>query len=141
MLQTLDQKRAADACGKIEQVKSKHSKDTWSATYVSSVESLPAAILNCGLGQAAATLLSAAKGKTDDPHHCLYDHLRQWLCGDEAETPYRNQSDLMKAITSHDRAAYMKAQAEALSWLNWLKKLAVAYLKQEQGGNDDVYAQ
>jgi CRISPR type III-B/RAMP module-associated protein Cmr5 len=55
MIQTLDQKRAADACRKVEQVRESHNAD-WQNNYVSYVKSLPAAILNCGLGQAAATI-------------------------------------------------------------------------------------
>lgn len=142
MKQTLDMKRAADALKKVEEINQKHDAD-WKDKYASYVESLPATIINCGLGQAAATLLAAAKrgekGESEsDPHYVLYRHLEEWLCGAEPEAPFRGQDKLLKAITSHDRNNYIKAQAEALAWLDWLKKLAVAYLKKEKRSGDDV---
>jgi CRISPR-associated protein Cmr5 len=34
----------------------------------------------------------------------------------------------MAAIVNCDRAVYLRAQAETLAWLEWLKKFAVAFL-------------
>lgn len=127
MKRTMEQERAADALSKVTETEGKDGQ--FLAKYVSYVEGLPATILMNGLGQAAATLLAAAKGK-EDPHKFLYDHLRKWLCRDAPQAPYRAQEDLLKAITGNDRATYLRAQAEALAWLVWLKKFAVAYLKE-----------
>jgi CRISPR-associated protein Cmr5 len=84
-----------------------------------------------GLGQAVATHLAAAKGNDSDPHRHLYDDLQAWLCGNAQlpGLPYAGRSDLIREITLHDEAAYLMAQAEALAYCGWLKRFAVAYLK------------
>ena len=130
MNKTLEQIRAADALKKVNELRV-YDED-WKDKYASYVSSLSPAILMNGLGQAAATLLSA--GKNGDPHRVLYDHLEYWLCRNDNTAPYRNfDAGLMKAITDHDREDYMKAQAEALAWLQWLKKFSIAYLKTPGG--------
>jgi len=98
--------------------------------YVSYVKALPATILQNGFGQAMATLLAASKGKDQhqDDHKRLYHHLDIWLCKNNTHSPYHGQPDLMKAITTKDEPAYLHAQAEAMAYLQWLKKFAVAYL-------------
>lgn len=124
--QTLAQRRAADALTKVNALKEKNNY----GNYVSYVKGLPAGILMNGLGQAAATLLAAAKGKQDDAHYVLYRHLSEWLCRDALEAPYPNATDLLEAITQNDEADYVRAQAEALAYLEWLKKFAVALLEE-----------
>ena len=73
------------------------------------------------------------QGKAD-AHKKLYDNLSNWLCRDEKEAPYRGANDLMEAIVSNDRDTYLRAQAEALAWLEWMKKFATAYLKKPDKG-------
>lgn len=98
--------------------------------YVSYAEGLPAAILQNGLGQAMATLLAAAaKGEKEDPHRLLYNHVAGWLTRDHADAPYPKATELMTAITSGEEDTYLRSQAEALAYLRWLKKFAVAFLK------------
>lgn len=134
MSRTLEQKRAGDAYQKVLQLTSK--PEEWQKNYASYAKGLPATILANGLGQAAATLLSAAKGKEDDAHMVLYRHLREWLCRDnDNRAPYPGANDLMGAITSEGRDKYLHAQAEAMEWLSWLKKFTAALLKQPEGGN------
>lgn len=132
MTQTLAQKRAADAWQKTRELLQPKNED-FNDKYASYTASLPATIQMCGLGQAAATLLSAARGKAD-AHKKLYDNLSNWLCRDEKEAPYRGANDLMEAIVGNDRDAYLRAQAEALAWLEWMKKFATAYLKKPDKG-------
>lgn len=139
MTKTLEQRRAADSLRKIDSIITIESRDEeWKDKYASYVESLPAAILNCGLGQAAATLLAASKKQNnqfgDDPHYVLYMHVQDWLCRNSDEAPYNGTGNLLKAITAGDRGSYMLAQAEALKWLEWHKKLTVAYLKKQKAG-------
>jgi len=122
--QTLAQRRAADALKKIQALEGKDY-----GKYVSYIKSLPATILMNGLGQAAATLLSAAKGEKKDPHRLLYDHLSSWLCRDADDAPYP-AGDLLESITTNDEDHYLCAQAEALAYLDWLKKFARALLKE-----------
>ena len=122
----LDLERAADALSKVENLAGK----SQAGKYVSYVKSLPAAILQNGLGQAMATLLAAAGGKVleNDAHGALYQHLESWLCRNDACAPYRGKKNLMQAITGGEQLAYLHAQGEAMAYLNWLKKFAVAYL-------------
>ena len=67
--------------------------------YLSYAESLPATILMNGLGQAVASLCSAAKEKKKDPHWILYRDLEGWL-NEFDGSPYRNiQMAAIEAIT------------------------------------------
>lgn len=100
--------------------------------YLAKTKSLPATIIGCGLGQTAATLLSVGKGKKDSPDQMLYEDLKNWLC-DNREVGTYQEKDLMEAIVKNDRNKYIKAQAEALKLLVWLKKFATAYLSEEGG--------
>ena len=116
-------------------------KDTGYGNYVSYVEGLPATILQNGLGQALATLLAGAKlaepanKRSDDERarETLYRQTQAWLCRSGGDAPYPDQIDLMHAITQGDEDAYLRAQAEALAYLRWLKKFAVAFLKEQEG--------
>ncbi|KKM12002.1 CRISPR-associated protein Cmr5 [Clostridiales bacterium PH28_bin88] len=127
MQRALQQLRAADALRRVKEMESQD--DDQQEKYVSYVNGLPATILINGLGQAAATLLSAAKGIKSDPHYFLYRHLQLWLCREEKEAPYAGAGDLMQAIVDGERGTYQRAQVEALAWLEWVKKFANAYLK------------
>lgn len=135
MRQTLEQIRARDALNKIRSIQRNYPEHI-QQKFVSYVESLPSAILTNGLGQAAATLLAQEKGNERDAHYLLYQALQDWLCRDDPEgwAPYGGETDLMAAIVSHDRTTYLRAQAEALAWLEWLKKFAVAFFKKQEDG-------
>lgn len=136
--QILEQKRAQHALEMVQKTGEKYPEGTENRkNFVSYVESLPAAILNNGLGQAAATLLAQANGKKDDPHRVVYNILENWFCRDDRAAPYKRintntevDAPLMEAIVNGDRSSYIKAQAEALSYLEWLKKFTVAFLKE-----------
>lgn len=139
----IDRERAAHALATITGLPADVKK------YTSYVKGLPATILQNGLGQAMATLLAASKGKpamkqkdgenvVNEAHRLLYTHIQQWLCRDDALAPYREKEAiadgstvLMTRITDGDEPAYIRAQAEALAYLNWLKKFAVAYRPEE----------
>jgi len=127
-INALDLQRAEHALGAIEALRC-----TDTGHYVGYVRALPAAILQSGLGQASATLLAAAKNKPGDPHHVLHDHLQSWLCREAADAPYAGQAHLIKAITAGSQSDYLHAHAEALAYLAWLKKFAVALLKEAEG--------
>lgn len=128
--QPLDLQRAEHALATIQRLEGEPC-----GHYVSYVRALPATILQNGLGQALATLLSSAKGKADSPHRWLHDHIHAWLCRDHADAPYRGKNNLIQAIVDGDEPAYLHAHAEALAYLVWLKKFAVAFLKQPDQGD------
>lgn len=134
--QILEQRRARHALEKVYKTGEKYPEGAEGRkNFVSYVENLPAAILNNGLGQAAATLLAQAKGKKDVPHRIVYNILEDWLCRDDPAAPYKRTGDnapLMNGIVNGDRSSYIKAQAEALSYLEWLKKFTVAFLKEPE---------
>jgi len=119
----MERNRARHALEAIEAL-----KDQNVDKYVSYVKALPATILQNGFGQAMATLLAAGK----EDHKRLYNHLESWLCKDNSYSPYHGQTDLMKAITTRDESSYLHAQAEAMAYLQWLKKFAVAYLSEAE---------
>ena len=114
--------------------------------YTSYVKALPASILQNGLGQAMATLLAASKGepamdgsRVKSAHRLLFDHVQEWLCRDDPAAPYRMKEEksaadapLMEQITGGSEADYIRAQAEALAYLGWLKKFAVAFRPEQE---------
>lgn len=123
---SLDQKRAAHALACIRKLEGNSEQ---AANYVSYVKALPASILANGLGQALATELAA----NDKAHDSLAEHVAGWLLTAPG-SPYGSsprKSDraktLLGRIVEGDQRAYFWAQAEAISFVGWLKKLAVAF--------------
>lgn len=125
---SLDQRRAADALEKIQSLE-QGAKDY--GKYKSYAKALPANILMSGLGQAVATVRS--RDRAGYPR--LYEHLAGWLCGDDEDAPYRNYpgEDLIQAIVENDQNDYIRAQAEAMAYLEWLRKFAEAFLEDGEG--------
>jgi len=88
---------------------------------LSCANALPAMILMNGLGQAAAFYKSKG-GK----YERLYKLLSDWL--KQSGKPYAGK-ELLSGITTSDAKTYRAAQAEALAYLQWVKKFAKAYSK------------
>lgn len=130
-MQTLAQRRAQHALERVQEHQERGPQAY--GNYVSYVEALPATIVMNGLGQACAMLLAKAQGDLARPHGLLYSDLESWLCGRDEAAPFRgttkNAYPLMHAITSADQNAYLRAQTEALAYLEWLKKFACAFLQ------------
>lgn len=98
--------------------------------YRSYVERVGTTIITNGLGQALATELAAAGGRDPEApekraHRTLYQNLQSWLCG---ESGVLRGADLLATIVAIPQADYLRAQAEALAWLVWHKKLCRAFL-------------
>lgn len=121
--QTLAQRRAKHALGCINSL-----EGTSYGHYRSYVSALPASILTNGLGQTAATVRAGSQPGYEQ----LYDHLSSWLCDGDAESSYP-KGDLLENITNNNEDHYLHAQAEAMAYLEWLKKFATAFL--EKGSN------
>ncbi|MGB3683861.1 MAG: type III-B CRISPR module-associated protein Cmr5 [Rubrobacteraceae bacterium] len=117
--QTLAQRRAKHALGRINSL-----EGTSYGHYRSYVSALPASILTNGLGQAVATVRAGSQPGYEQ----LYEHLSSWLCDGDAESPYP-EGDLLKNITVHNEEHYLHAQAEAMAYLEWLKKFATTFLE------------
>lgn len=130
MSQTLAQRRAASALANIEGLR-RQGKESY-GRYKSYVKALPANILMGGLGQAVATVRSRQDKQRG--YRELYEHLSSWLCGPDEDAPYRGHpGGLLKAIVERDQDDYVRAQAEAMAYLEWLRKFAEAFLEDEEG--------
>lgn len=123
-MQTMEQQRAKHVWECLNRVNTAQRKE-----YLTCVKSLPATVLMAGLGQAAAML--AAKGGAQ---LVVYTALESWLCRQDELAPFAGGNGLLPSIMNSSRDEYLSAQREALLWLEWLKKLAVARLAQEGEG-------
>jgi CRISPR-associated protein Cmr5 len=128
-MRTLEQDRAADALQRVQELLDK--EEGMRERYRAYVERLGPAILMNGLGQALATELAAGQGQKADAkaHLELFKNLERWLCRERGVYP--PEQGLLKAITLEDEAHYLRAQAEALAWLEWHKKFCRAWLPRE----------
>ncbi|MFT0213949.1 type III-B CRISPR module-associated protein Cmr5 [Pseudomonas sp. F1_0610] len=118
MIQTMEQHRAEYALKWLERIKS----DANTKELRSYVNNLPALIRINGLGQAMAFY----RMKGESTHRLLYQAVSDWLCKDTAGNVFKNQKDILTAITVSDMKSYMAAQNEALALLEWLKKITLA---------------
>lgn len=121
-MQTLQQERAKAALESISGLVRHPDADK----LVSRAAELPFMIHANGLGQAAAFFKSK---KDKDGYGAMYLVLSKWLCAQGR--PFAGQSDLMQAITQSDLHTYRVAQAEAMQYMDWVKKFAKAYLGKE----------
>lgn len=135
---TLGQKRAAHALNAINRLAEK--KDY--GNFGSYVQRLPATIVMNGLGQAMAGELAAArlaKGEKmsadEQAHKTLFDCVESWLFECKA---YTGKDGLMAAIVQSSQDNYVRAQAEALAYLDWLKKFSQAYLGGGKDGSSNL---
>lgn len=140
-MNTLAQRRAMHALGQIAAIKQQ--PDHRQILYRSYVEGLPATILQAGLGQAMASLLARAKGDSEHGRYAVYASLESWLCGDDPDAPFLNNPPtktsnlkLINALAKCDPSTYLRAHAEALAYLEWLKKFAAAELKRPDPGSN-----
>lgn len=134
-VRTLDQERAADSLRKVKRIKNTETEKNGD-DYAGYVVRLASDIYISGLGQALAQLLAASKNQENDPHYWVYRDLESWLCRDHPLAPYPGEKDLLEALMNYDRFHYQKALAEAMAWLEWHKKISVAYLKKTAEGSD-----
>lgn len=133
----LDRQRADDALQRIRALKPQ-GVETY-GNYVSFVKALPAVILQTGLGQTLATELAASGtgNATQKGHKCLFNDVNRWLGRDSETAPYRDSCDeqtgILQPLMSGNQKEYLLAQHEALAYVAWLKKFAVALLIQPEG--------
>ena len=99
--------------------------------YVSYVKALPANVRSLGLGQALAFALAKCKDDPINPYRLLYDHVTDWVCQRSiysGATP----ENFMTMLTGGTQTQYLHAQIETMAYLEWLKKFAVAQLKEDK---------
>ena len=136
-MRTIEQERAKNALNRVGELSNK--KVDFKKQYRAYVDRLGPAIVMNGLGQALATELAAAgaspKKEDEKAHSELYLSLQQWLCRDEGGV-YPSGGDLLRAITENDEAHYVRAQIEALAWLDWHKKCCRASFPKGEGDDE-----
>lgn len=132
-MKTVDQRRAADALSRIAELNSQ--SDKFKTRYRTYVDRLGPAIVMNGLGQALATERAAAgpqpKKNDEQAHHELYTSLNNWLCRQDGGI-YPSGEDLLEQIMCNNEDLYLRAQAEALAWLEWHKKCCRAFFPKSE---------
>lgn len=130
MQQTMQQQRAHFALTRVEknltQLDAEEQKK-----YKSYASALPFMIHANGLGQAVAFYRS--KGGI---HQELYKLLSDWLTS--KGQPLQGHADkddllLLKRIMGSDMHTYLAAQAEAMAFLEWVKRFADALIETKKG--------
>ena len=133
-MRTIEQRRAAEALSCVE--RSGDRPDEFKKLYRAYVDRLGPAIVMNGLGQALATERAAAGSEPKNDRECahrqLYANLQNWLCRKHGGV-YPSSGDLLQAIVSEDESHYLRAQAEALAWLEWHKKFCRASFPKGEG--------
>lgn len=94
---------------------------------------LPFMIHTSGLGPSLAFFKSKSGNGDSDCYGKLFDILESWLTEKKSDRPFKGKSDLMQAITENNFNTYRLAQAEAIQYMDWVKKFASAYLVTETG--------
>ncbi|MEN9483370.1 MAG: hypothetical protein RJB37_1250 [Pseudomonadota bacterium] len=123
-MQTLQQERARHALNVVEGwKKDPQSDDDRKKKLKARTSELPFMIHANGLGQAAAFFKSK---KNKDGYDVVLLALQDWLA--QPSRPFAGKIDLMRAIVEADLATYRLAQAEAMAYMDWVKKFASAYL-------------
>jgi CRISPR-associated protein Cmr5 len=118
-MQTLQQQRAAHALQGVKNLVPLREGDKLKAR----ASELPFMIHANGLGQAAAFFCSK---KEKDGYDKVYHLLESWMT--RSGGPLAGHGSMMETITSADLHAYRVAQAEAMQYMDWVKKFASAYL-------------
>ena len=133
-MRTIEQERAADALKRASELRGQTLE--FKERYRSYVDRLGPAVVMTGLGQALATEVAAAGSKpnTEDKraHLELYKGVERWLCRPEGGV-YPSSDDLLHSITKNEEKFYVRAQIEALAWLEWHKKFCRAFLPEGDG--------
>ena len=88
-----------------------------------------------GLGQALVIQLAKAKkDRFNDSHRLLYNHVASWLAEQISDLNAKTDgSDVIERLMDKNQDVYLRAQAEAMAYLSWLKQFARAYLNEQEG--------
>ena len=135
---SLVQVRAQNALSAVQRLAALPEAPGAYGNYVAYVKALPVNIRSLGLGQALAFLLSKAASEKKPPanellatpHGLLYGHVTAWLVGRRIYEGDISPGNFMASLVDGDQERYLRAQIEAMAYLDWLKKFAVALLEQ-----------
>jgi len=129
---SLEQRRAEVAWQKVLAAK-KRSKE-FAQKYGQLARSAPADIQINGLAQTLAFWRAKGKGKQDDEHSVIFRDLSEWVIQQMGWQPQNTQADLLVRITAAEASThdYRRATAEAIAFLQWLKRFAEAELSEQE---------
>jgi CRISPR-associated protein Cmr5 len=131
--QTLEQKRAAQAWQCVEEVKQR--SDNVRGKYSTLARKLPSLVQVNGLGQALAFVYSKAKfqeknrGPEAEANGLIFTQVSGWV---KEELGISGAENLLKLVVERKSDFYRRATAEAIAFLNWLKRFAEAELPTEE---------
>lgn len=129
-MQTLQQERARHALNVVEGWKKDAPSDDHKKKLKARTSELPFMIHANGLGQAAAFFKSKDVKNDKERYGEVFKALQSWLT--QSNRPFAGKSDLMRAVVEADLATYRLAQAEAMAYMDWVKKFASAYLHTQE---------
>ena len=115
-MQTKEQQRSAFALANIGDNLNSEEANFWVG--------LPTLILENGLGQSMAFLMS--KAKKADKHQKAVNIIRKWL-NQEKFIASNSDRDFLQKLTECDQHAYLQAQQESMNMLCWMKRYAKAF--------------
>lgn len=136
--QTLEQLRSGHAMDVLDRVPNTRRRD-----YRQQVEKLPTMIITSGLGQTLAFLKSKQSGREDDAMSIIYGALQDWLTKGTNhivwEGSVQEEPDLMRRIRLTTSTTLSQLTIEALSYVNWMKRIARAYVEdgEDEGEQGD----
>ena len=93
----------------------------------------PTMILQNGFGQTMAFLLSKCKGKPDDPnkYSFTFKAIAGWSSHENDKVPSK-PFEFFEAVSQLAQDEYLTLQEESLKMLQWLKRYARAFQKEEK---------
>lgn len=125
---SLAQQRALHALAAISAIEPLGPGARGYGNYLGYVKAMPANVRSLGLGQTLAFALAKVEGNLQMPYGLLYEHITSWLCSRPIYTAATPQT-FMKKLMEGEQRSYLEAQIEAMAYLEWLKKFAVASLR------------
>jgi CRISPR-associated protein Cmr5 len=144
----LDRRRAKHALDRVQEVAAPGRSPAVQEAYRSYVQSVPTLIVASGLGQSLALLLAQGGkqtergqgGKAPAAYVTIFEHLMAWLLDEDPARLFSGarpagNAERLALVLGLGRSEYLVMQAEALVYLDWLKKFANALLGgAERGG-------
>lgn len=123
-MRSIEQERATNALARVNELGRKYGNE-FKKLYRAYIDRLGPAIMMNGLGQALAIECAAAGPEPindrEKAHRETYKSLQLWLCRQDGGV-YPDGKNLLQAIMENDEVRYLRAQVEALAWLEWHKK-------------------
>jgi CRISPR-associated protein Cmr5 len=139
--QSKEQERARGAWNCVQAVKERNEQlpenKRFAKEYGALAKNAPADIQMNGLGQtlsfwrAKGMKQNKPKDDGDNEHWKLYEHISEWVMNAMKQTP---KDGLMKWVMDETTSTnqYRQATAEAMAFLQWLKRFAEAELSEEK---------